>query len=185
VGVDISKRKISYARTKSPKFIRNVHYVIADVEYLPFRDKSFNIVTLIEVLEHIPKPHFCLKEIARILKDKLIVTTPSAFAPKKNDILSMVYPIMAILDIPPRRRETFITIQNRHLWHRDFTRSELMGLLSSSFEVVHLQSFGFIVAVLIAKILKIFSLMIASKMLYCIENCLSQLPVLVIQVIPG
>ena len=45
---------------------------------LPFQDNSFDIVTMLAVLEHLDKPHAIIEEIARILKNegKLILTVP-------------------------------------------------------------------------------------------------------------
>lgn len=50
--------------------------LIATGEYLPFKDKSFDIVCLGEVLEHVPNPPAILKEAVRVGRDKLIVTVP-------------------------------------------------------------------------------------------------------------
>lgn len=45
---------------------------------LPFQDNSFDIVTMLAVLEHLNKPDAILAEIARVLKQegKLVLTVP-------------------------------------------------------------------------------------------------------------
>ncbi len=50
--------------------------------YLPFEDSSFNVVTMLAVLEHIDNERQILNEICRVLVPggKLIVTVPSIWA---------------------------------------------------------------------------------------------------------
>jgi len=40
----------------------------ADVESLPFNDRSFDFVLCIEVLRYLPDPEPCIREMARVLK---------------------------------------------------------------------------------------------------------------------
>ena len=51
--------------------------VQGDVCELPFRDRAFDAVVSIQVLEHIKEPHVCVAEMARVLKPggQLILTT--------------------------------------------------------------------------------------------------------------
>ena len=44
------------------------HYAAARLELLPFKDKTFNLITLANVAEHLEDPYIVLKEIHRILK---------------------------------------------------------------------------------------------------------------------
>lgn len=50
-----------------------------DAENLPFKDKSFDCVTVIATIEHLPCPVDALADFSRILKRKgtLIITTPN------------------------------------------------------------------------------------------------------------
>lgn len=65
-GLDLYKETIEFAKKKYP----NIKFIFADAQNLPFKAKSFNYVTAIEVLEHIPDPDKALSEIRRILKPK-------------------------------------------------------------------------------------------------------------------
>tara|TARA_B100000315_G_C14376210_1_gene495277 strand:- start:60 stop:770 length:711 start_codon:yes stop_codon:yes gene_type:complete len=64
IGCDIGDSPEAQIRTK-----QDVPFVIYAGESLPFLDASFDCVVLDHVLEHIEKPHFVFKEIARVLKD--------------------------------------------------------------------------------------------------------------------
>lgn len=74
-GIDIDQAAIFYAKHKRPKF----HFQEADAESLPFSDKTFDLITCFEVLEHVRKPKKILSEITRCLKDEgeLIVLVPT------------------------------------------------------------------------------------------------------------
>lgn len=49
---------------------------------LPFADESFDVVTILAVLEHLDDPHSILREIRRVLRrhGAIVVTVPSHFA---------------------------------------------------------------------------------------------------------
>jgi len=76
-GTDIDRAAIAYAKKKRPKF----HFQVAAAERLPFPDKTFNLVTCFEALEHVKDPKKGLAEIRRCLKDNgwvvLLVPTES------------------------------------------------------------------------------------------------------------
>ena len=82
-GADISINQIKYARkeyqTKKHKFF------LIKRNTLPFKDRSFDIITNLQLMEHlsIDDNEKLLKEIRRVLKPegKLIITTPNYFSP--------------------------------------------------------------------------------------------------------
>ena len=49
---------------------------VADVERLPFADRSFDVVICCETLEHVPNPIGALNELARVCRGRLFVTIP-------------------------------------------------------------------------------------------------------------
>ena len=49
---------------------------VADVERLPFADRSFDYVICCETLEHLPNPIHAIDELARVCRKRLIVTIP-------------------------------------------------------------------------------------------------------------
>jgi 2-polyprenyl-3-methyl-5-hydroxy-6-metoxy-1,4-benzoquinol methylase len=65
VGCDIDPQMIARATSEAMRHKAAIDYVLAGAENLPFRDQSFDIVTIITVLAFIPKPEVAIREIAR------------------------------------------------------------------------------------------------------------------------
>jgi len=63
-GLDYYKEAIVFARKANPK----IEFVLGDAHRLPFGNKSFDAVTIIETLEHLKNPQGVLEEIHRVLK---------------------------------------------------------------------------------------------------------------------
>lgn len=80
-GTDISERAIAFARLISPQ----VDFEVFDGQRLPFADQSFDLVTSIEVIEHIEAEEEALhlRETKRVLRPGglLVLTTPSQLLP--------------------------------------------------------------------------------------------------------
>ncbi len=55
----------------------NLHSVRMDAGYLAFKNKAFDGITLLEVLEHIPDPQPVIQEVCRVAKRFVILTVPS------------------------------------------------------------------------------------------------------------
>lgn len=77
LGIDISEPML--ARAVSAEAGRNVGFLRADAQDLPFRDESFDAVTSLAVLQLIPNPPTTLAEIARVLKPngRLAIMVPT------------------------------------------------------------------------------------------------------------
>jgi ubiquinone/menaquinone biosynthesis C-methylase UbiE len=79
VGIDIAPAQLAYARTRYGKSC--FHFICCDGVSLPFADETFDIVTSIELIEHLSSKHATqtIKEAYRVLKPngKLILTTPN------------------------------------------------------------------------------------------------------------
>jgi ubiquinone/menaquinone biosynthesis C-methylase UbiE len=56
---------------------RSTSNVFADAAALPFRDASFDLVTCIEVLEHVPDPEAVLSEISRVAAEWVLLSVPN------------------------------------------------------------------------------------------------------------
>ena len=73
VGCEISLTRAQRMRAKG------LRVVVARSEELPFRDGAFDLVTLVEVLEHTQSPARSLEEVRRVLRHggRLALTTPN------------------------------------------------------------------------------------------------------------
>lgn len=71
-GVDVSTPRVEIARQRYPGFT----FVEGDLQQLPFADSQFDVVTCIEVLEHMPDPAAVLRELVRVARRHVVVTVP-------------------------------------------------------------------------------------------------------------
>ena len=74
VGTDIARTYIAKAKMnlKAP----NVDFVVSDVENLPFKPNSIDVVLCSEVLEHVYNYHDCLSELGRVTQKTLLLSFP-------------------------------------------------------------------------------------------------------------
>ncbi|HEX3511809.1 MAG TPA: class I SAM-dependent methyltransferase [Solirubrobacteraceae bacterium] len=74
VGIDLEEESIQagWAERQAP----NLEYRVMQAANLPFADGEFDLVTAIEVLEHVPDPGHTLAEMARCAKRHLLVSVP-------------------------------------------------------------------------------------------------------------
>jgi len=73
-GIEPSERAIEFCQERGLKNIER-----GSIENLNFRDRTFDIVTCLDVLEHVSSPAIGLRELKRVLKDegKIIITVPA------------------------------------------------------------------------------------------------------------
>ena len=68
VGCDIDPRMIAHAAARAAQHKAAIGYALGRAETLPFRDRSFDLVTVITVLAFVAEPVSAVREIARVLK---------------------------------------------------------------------------------------------------------------------
>jgi len=76
VGADISREMIRQAEVKHGKHSNVMGFVICEIENLPFKDWSFDLVSCVRLMGHLPpsvKEH-AIREIARVTKNAAIIT---------------------------------------------------------------------------------------------------------------
>jgi len=73
-GIDFSKTGIEKAKQK----VVNGNFSIGDINKTQFNDSAFDVITIIETLEHVNNPEETLKEAKRLLKigGKIIISVP-------------------------------------------------------------------------------------------------------------
>ena len=76
-AIDINEDQVKWARAHYPG--SNITYLVGDVQALPFPDRSFEAVTCLDVIEHVPQYQEALGEAHRVLADQgiLFLTTPN------------------------------------------------------------------------------------------------------------
>jgi len=73
VGLEVSPA----AARRATETIRTAVVAVGDAKHIPFADDCFDVVTLWDVLEHLPAPHAAMAELARVLRPggRLVLTT--------------------------------------------------------------------------------------------------------------
>jgi SAM-dependent methyltransferase len=74
IGVDIARTYVEKARKYGKTM--NAEYVVCDVENLPFRDRSIDVVLCSEVLEHVYNYRGALAELFTVSKKYLVASFP-------------------------------------------------------------------------------------------------------------
>lgn len=86
VGVDISKTDLLESMSK------RIHdrYFLEDIRNIRFKKKSFDVVILIDVIEHLEKEEAIqlLSEAEKWSRKKVIVSTPNGFLPQAAEIIN-------------------------------------------------------------------------------------------------
>ena len=80
VGIDICPEMLAAAKKSVKKYFSKKAFLsCADIEKLPFKDNSFDVVTCVGVIEYLYNEDSGLREIKRIIKDSgfLIVELPN------------------------------------------------------------------------------------------------------------
>jgi ubiquinone/menaquinone biosynthesis C-methylase UbiE len=77
VALDLNKNFLNYAKKK--REFGKISYVCANALNLPFKDASFDVIIMGELVEHVAYPENLLKEAKRCLKKRgvIIITTPN------------------------------------------------------------------------------------------------------------
>ena len=92
VSTDINIKSLTYAK----KRFRIDKCINCDVRLLPFRDKVFKAILLLEVIEHVREHYSVFKEIRRVLAEDgiVIVSTPNK---QVEDIWELILKIISFL----------------------------------------------------------------------------------------
>lgn len=71
-GIELDKNTVQKARDK----VKQAKFINGSITALPFKDKSFDLVICLEVLEHLSSPLQGLKELCRVSKKTVLVSVP-------------------------------------------------------------------------------------------------------------
>ncbi len=80
VGVDVSPIGVRTAH-KNRNRDSQVHFVVASGYNLPFRERVFQTVGCLNVLEHMQRPEKCIREMVRVTSENMVVACPNLLCP--------------------------------------------------------------------------------------------------------
>jgi len=128
-GVDIDEEALKQARAKGV----TAYLVDVSREKLPFAENFFEVVLMLDVIEHIENPDHAIREAYRVLKRGgfLILTTPNLTSWYNRVLILLGKPILGI-DLSTKWRYTYpLGIEQVISGHRRlYTLDSLKGLLS-------------------------------------------------------
>lgn len=78
IGIDVLKSSVKWA-SDHWKNKKNMHFKVGNAHKLDFKDRTFDAVFALEVMEHVPQPDQVIKEMKRVLKKNgyVIVLVPT------------------------------------------------------------------------------------------------------------
>jgi 2-polyprenyl-3-methyl-5-hydroxy-6-metoxy-1,4-benzoquinol methylase len=76
-SLDILENRVELLKYIKDGGVNNLDVYLDDICSVDFADNSFDVVTMLEVLEHIPNVFDAIKNACRIAKDFIVVTVPS------------------------------------------------------------------------------------------------------------
>lgn len=76
-SIDILSHRIELLECISQGGVKNLHPIVADVCDNSLPDKSFDVVTMLEVLEHIPDTEKAVRNAVRLARKYIIISVPS------------------------------------------------------------------------------------------------------------
>ncbi len=123
VGIDLEEESIQagWAEHQAP----NLEYRVMEAANLPFAANEFDLVSAIEVLEHVPDPVHTLAEMARCAERHLLVSVPRE-------------PLWRMLNVARGAYWSALGNTPGHLNH--WSRRSFVQLLSRHGEVVEVRS---------------------------------------------
>ncbi len=137
VGVEINKKAIEVAKSRLPE----VKFYETGAEKLPFDNNSFQYVTCIEVLEHLPSElrPVAFREIHRVLRPggTFILTVPHAgcFAWLDSNNIRFRIPLLYKSIIRQGNRDdNYKTIGREVEWHYHFKSKEIEQLAGEGWD---------------------------------------------------
>ena len=120
-GIEIEKHLIDYAKKRHPDY----SFKVGPAEKLPYKDKMFDSITYLDVIEHVQDPIQSLKEVHRALKD--------------DGFVDMVKETLSYLQFDPDRLELEITESIM----QDFEKStKVLNKLKKLGVIISMDDFG-------------------------------------------
>lgn len=136
-GIDLDADAVARARAVLP----DADLRVGSVATLPFADEAFDLVTCMDVIEHLPEAirHPMLSQSRRVLKPggRLIIETPHAgtFAVLDAQNLRHRFPMLYSRLLRRGVRDRAYAGQQDVVWHKHFAREELLELTGAGWKL--------------------------------------------------
>jgi SAM-dependent methyltransferase len=163
VGADVSREAVRLAKAQCDGMeIVHINGQVA----LPFGDREFSSISLLDVLEHVDEPDALLAELHRVLQDEgiLIVTVPGQHSFSALDMGNLKFRFPRLHRWFYCRRHSCQDYERRYVenpdglvgdvsaktrWHEHFSRRKLESVLGrSGFSVVEFDGSGLFLRIL-------------------------------------
>ena len=103
-GIDLSPNGIVQARRVAAAEGQEIDFVLGDIERLPFRDCSFDVVFCSLILHHFPKREKLLAEISRVCDRHFVTFEVNAYDPISFLRFNVINPTIGIKNITKNQR---------------------------------------------------------------------------------
>ncbi|GAB3706414.1 bifunctional 2-polyprenyl-6-hydroxyphenol methylase/3-demethylubiquinol 3-O-methyltransferase UbiG [Nocardiopsis oceani] len=121
-GIDYSPKLIGAARHHAAETGKDIQYEVGVAEELPYEDGAFDIVTCVDVLEHVRSPEQAVREIHRVLAPGGIFLYDTINRTQRSRVM-MIWIPERLLGIVPR---------GAHEWKDFITTREMLAYLSGA-----------------------------------------------------
>jgi demethylmenaquinone methyltransferase/2-methoxy-6-polyprenyl-1,4-benzoquinol methylase len=95
-GLDFSEKMIDFAKVRGGERNSKVHFMVGDIQKLPFKDKEFDAVTISFGIRNVESLELGLKELGRVAKSVHILE----FGQPKNTLYKKAYFTMLKAYVP-------------------------------------------------------------------------------------
>lgn len=115
-SIDISEQRISDLRAVRDGGVTRLTPVLANAQEMPFADGSFDVVTMLEVLEHMSDPQAALTRALAVARRFVILSVPSVPDDNPEHIhLFSVDDLRRMADVAGARRVTIDHVLNHRI----------------------------------------------------------------------
>ena len=138
-GLDLDAEAIARARRELP----DADLRVGSATELPFADRTFDLVTCMDMLEHLPSQvrAAALSEARRVILPggRLVIETPhqGTFQALDAQNLRHRFPVLYRRLLRGGVRDRAYGASQEVVWHCHFTRDELLGLAGAGWRVEH------------------------------------------------
>jgi SAM-dependent methyltransferase len=135
VGVDVDRENLK----KAQESCADAEFYYGSADDLPFDNAMFSVVTMLDVLEHVPDPEGSLKEVDRVLRPggRFIISVPHrgtfGFVDAQKSIMFAV------------GRKLLLGKGDPILEHRHFLTDEIASMVGPGYEMKRVHMGGYLV----------------------------------------